>query len=216
MDQRPAFRKRSPYVAVFIFLWLVCLSAAPQAEIYQFVDQNGVMHLTNVPTQPEYEKVPASLLDGSKRVKAGKIPPSRLLWASLSRIRSKSCYDKHIKKACSRYGVDYRLVKAVIKAESAFNAEAVSPKGAQGLMQLMPETSKDLGVSDPFDPMENISGGVRYLKMLMKRFDNNIVLTLAAYNAGPEAVQKYGGIPPYDETKTYVRKVLDFYAFEVR
>jgi soluble lytic murein transglycosylase len=108
--------------------------------------------------------------------------------------------------------MDHNLVKAVIRAESAFDMQAVSPKGAVGLMQLMPGTSRDLGVMNPYDPYQNLDGGVRYLRMMMDRFNNNVAFALAAYNAGPEAVQRHGGIPPYEETQTYVRKVLEFYS----
>jgi len=102
-------------------------------------------------------------------------------------------------------------VKAIIKAESNGERFAVSPKGAQGMMQLMPFTSKRMKVSDPFDPVENIEGGVKYIKELMGTFRGNLVHTVAAYNAGPEAVRKYGGVPPYKETRQYVKRVLDFY-----
>ncbi|NPV87559.1 MAG: lytic transglycosylase domain-containing protein [Anaerolineae bacterium] len=110
-----------------------------------------------------------------------------------------------------RYDVDAQLVEAVIQAESGFNAGAVSPSGAQGLMQLMPDTARELGVTDAFDPQQNVDGGVRYLRQLLDRYDGNVALALAAYNAGPGAVHAYGGIPPYRETQEYVGRVLQNY-----
>ena len=107
--------------------------------------------------------------------------------------------------------MDSSLIKAVIKAESDFDYQAVSGKGAQGLMQLMPETATDMEVRDPFNPEENILGGTRYLSLLLNRFDNNKSLALAAYNAGPENVENYQGIPPYPETQTFVKRVLNYY-----
>ncbi len=120
-----------------------------------------------------------------------------------------SDYDPIIKRAAETYNMDFSLIKAVIDAESSFNPEAVSSAGAQGLMQLMPATAKALGVTDSFNPVENIMGGARYLKGLLERFDNNESLALAAYNAGPGRVKQYGGIPPFKETQTYVSRVLE-------
>ncbi|HFD87622.1 MAG TPA: lytic transglycosylase domain-containing protein [Gammaproteobacteria bacterium] len=119
-----------------------------------------------------------------------------------------SRYQSHIKTMARRYDVDSELIKAVIITESCFNPRAVSPVGARGLMQLMPATASMLGVSDPFDPEENISGGVRYLRMMLDEFNQNKKLALAAYNAGPNAVKKYGKVPPFPETQHYVKKIL--------
>lgn len=116
-----------------------------------------------------------------------------------------------INRYAKKYGVDKHLVRAVIQQESGGNCQAVSPKGAQGLMQLMPATAKILGVEDPFDPEENIKGGVKFLRDCLNRFNQNTALALAAYNAGPKAVEKYHGIPPYKETKRYVAQVLKAY-----
>jgi len=113
-----------------------------------------------------------------------------------------------IKEAATRYGVSEELIAAVIEAESQFNPRAVSAKGAQGLMQLMPATAATLGVEDPFSPRENIHGGVRHLRALIDRFDNNLPLALAAYNAGEGAVRTHKGIPPYPQTRAYVRKIM--------
>jgi len=114
----------------------------------------------------------------------------------------------HIREVASRYGMSAELVAAVIEAESEFNPRAVSRKGAQGLMQLMPETAATLGVDDPFDPRANIEAGVRHLRALMDRFGNDLPLVLAAYNAGEVAVIKYRGVPPYRETRAYVKRIL--------
>jgi soluble lytic murein transglycosylase-like protein len=120
-------------------------------------------------------------------------------------------YDRIIRKAAQRHRVDFTLVKAVIKAESDFDSKAVSRAGAQGLMQLMPQTAKELEVTNPFDPKENIQAGVRYLRKQLDNFRNNIPLALAAYNAGEGAVRRYGRIPPYDETRTFVDRVLRYW-----
>jgi hypothetical protein len=122
-----------------------------------------------------------------------------------------SDYGKAIRSACKRYTVDPALVRAVIMAESNFNPEALSPKGAMGLMQLMPDTAREMGVSDPFDPVENIHGGVGYLSRLLKSLNGDLSLALAAYNAGPERVKNYNGIPPFQETWSYINRVLDYY-----
>ena len=116
--------------------------------------------------------------------------------------------DEHIKEVADRHGVRADLVAAVIEAESEFNPRAVSRRGARGLMQLMPKTAATLGVDDPFDPKANIEAGVKHLRAMMDRFDNNIPLALAAYNAGEVAVIKHHGIPPYRETRAYVKRIL--------
>ena len=123
-------------------------------------------------------------------------------------IDSQAGMDAFIKKAAARYNVSPDLVAAVIEAESEFNPRAVSRRGARGLMQLMPDTAKTLGVDDPFDPRENIEAGVRHLRALMDRFGDNLPLVLAAYNAGEVAVIKHRGVPPYRETRAYVKRIM--------
>jgi soluble lytic murein transglycosylase-like protein len=117
-------------------------------------------------------------------------------------------YSQLIEAASKKYNISSNVIKAIITAESGFNSTAVSRTGAMGLMQLMPETAEALGVRNAFDPSENINGGVRYLRDMLSEFDGNLELALAAYNAGPNSVKKYGGIPPYEETQNYVRKVM--------
>lgn len=118
-------------------------------------------------------------------------------------------YQNLIQKASAKYGVDQSLIQSVIQTESNFNEKAVSKVGAQGLMQLMPATAKSLGVENAFDPQQNIEGGVKYLSQLLGKYNGNKELALAAYNAGPKAVEKYGGVPPYKETQQYVKKILN-------
>lgn len=192
-DKRPA---RASIIAVgaAILLASVLLAAAPgalRADIYRWVDDRGVVHFSNAPTDTRFRLyLKETGLTGKQFVKK---------------------YDKSIRRQANTYGVDPNLVKAVIKAESNYDHTAVSKKGAQGLMQLMPDTSRRLKVKNPFNPDENIAGGVRLLGKLLERFDNNLTLAVAAYNAGPRAVEKYRDVPPYKETRDFVVKVLKYY-----
>src|SRR5437870_11091622 len=168
------------------------------AQIYRLSEGDGTVHFTNAPTDPRYK----NLAGYSSGTSAGflRLPP-----ADTAR------YAAEIKAASERYGVPERLVQAVIRVESAFNPKAVSVKGAQGLMQLMPETASMLGVRNSFDPKQNIDGGVRHLRGLIDRFGNDLPLALAAYNAGEKAVVANRGIPPFPETRDYVTRVLYHY-----
>jgi soluble lytic murein transglycosylase-like protein len=123
----------------------------------------------------------------------------------------KSAYADHVRSVSEKYQVDWRLVTAVMKVESNFNPRALSRKGAQGLMQLMPDTAKMYRVKKPYDPQQNIEAGVKHLKKLITRYDNRLELALAAYNAGEKAVDRFNGIPPFTETQQYVQKVLNYY-----
>ncbi len=119
-------------------------------------------------------------------------------------------FEHIIKRYSEKYNIPEKLIKSIIKQESNFNPYAVSKKGAKGLMQIMPQTAKLLGIKDIFNPEENIEGGVRYLRMLLDKFGGDLIKSLAAYNAGPEAVEKYNGVPNYTETKNYIRNVLNY------
>lgn len=130
---------------------------------------------------------------------------------SVTATSSKSQILDMITKISEKHGVDDKLVKALIRQESGFNPKATSKSGAMGLMQLMPATAKGLGVQDAYNPVQNVEGGVKYLKSMLNRYNGNIILALAAYNAGPGAVDKYSGVPPYAETQNYVKNILANY-----
>jgi soluble lytic murein transglycosylase-like protein len=186
---------------------LTCGLAQPvHAEIYSFTDENGVMHFSNIPTDSRYVPFAGSGSDrAGKQITvrpAGRRPESAV----------KGQYGQIIETIARTYALESALIHAVVSAESGYNSTAMSKKGAVGLMQLMPETAQRYGVTDRFDPVQNLHGGARYLSDLLRMFNGNLSLALAGYNAGENSVVKYGyQIPPYAETRTYVPKVLDLY-----
>lgn len=191
-------------VALTLSVLWSCAPLAAVAQVYKWVDENGVVTFTNIapPGDREYQvlRFPCYAADPKCRsVSWEKVPLNT------------QAFRNEIQSAASFNAVDESLIRAIIHAESAYQPDARSPKGAQGLMQLMPQTATELAVGNPFDPAQNIEGGTRYLSQLLDEFDGDLDLAAAAYNAGPAAVYKYGGVPPYDETREYVRRVKILY-----
>ena len=187
--------KFSKIVCFSAFFILIAFVISVHADIYMYIDNNGVMHFTNAPTSNEHDyKVYIK-----ERTAVSK------------KFHSTDKYDKLITQASRKYDVDSRLLKAMIKAESDFDPQAVSRKGAMGLMQIMPQNFEMLNLENPFDPWQNIRAGAQYFKKMYERFNGKLALSLAAYNAGPTAVDRYKSIPPYQETEEYVRRVLRYY-----
>jgi hypothetical protein len=184
------------FLLSLLALLIVESGHSASANSIRVVYQEGVVHFTNAPASPG-PLMPEGPATESPRVEMPEPKAGR--------------YAAEIREAAERYGVEPRLVEAMISVESAFNPRAVSRKGARGLMQLMPQTAASLGVRNSFDPRENVRGGVRYLRNLLDRYGGNIPLALAAYNAGPQVVEGYGGIPPYPETVQYVQRILGLY-----
>jgi soluble lytic murein transglycosylase-like protein len=178
-------------VSVLFLAVLPFVSTPLWADVYRYVDKNGVWHFTNIKTDKRYTIF----------IRSARKTPAEYIKE----------YGSIINQASKRFGIDAHFIRAIIKAESGFDHKATSSKGAQGLMQLMPGTANDMAVEDPFDPEENIFGGARYFSLLLKRFKNDKILALAAYNAGPEAVESYKGVPPFPETKAFVKRVMDYY-----
>jgi soluble lytic murein transglycosylase-like protein len=170
--------------------------------MYRFEDEQGVVHYTNMPGDPRYSFV-------RKDPEPAAVKPAAEGGGAVS--RGLRAFAQVIRAAAERYGVDTRLIEAIVQTESAGNPTAVSPKGARGLMQLMPERAAELGVRDSFDPQQNVDGGVRHMRDLLQRFGGDVTLALAAYNAGEAAVRSHGGIPPFAETREYVRRVRAMY-----
>jgi soluble lytic murein transglycosylase-like protein len=161
------------------------------ADIYRFKDENGIWHFTNIPSDPRYR-----------------------LYIKTSGLKSRISivtYDEIIDKASKQFNVDPCLIKAIIKAESSFEPDAISKSGAQGLMQLMPSTAKDMNVKNPFDPEENIFGGTKYFSLLLKKFKRNRRMAIAAYNVGANTVVNHDSVPPIPQTRRFVDRVMEYY-----
>jgi soluble lytic murein transglycosylase-like protein len=214
MDSRP--------LLTVLLLLVISLPVSAGAAMYAYVDARGIFHYTNVPGNGRYKL-------SQRPAKRLKSPEDQLIKTIASRSgrqmsrttgqlargyryrTSPQALNRYIHVAARNHQVDPLLIKAVIKAESNFDPNAVSSKGAQGLMQLMPGTARDLKVTDPFDPLQNINGGTKYLRAMLDNFNGNVELSLAAYNAGPANVAPTGMIPDFPETQAYVAKVMELY-----
>jgi soluble lytic murein transglycosylase-like protein len=186
------------WVGLAIAVAVVSLAQAADAQIYVYKDSYGRTFFTDAPPHDGFTPYHSKAYLNRVSTPSGKAAVLK-------------SFDPAIRRASRQHGVSAALVKAVIAAESGFDPLALSRRGAQGLMQLMPETAAQLGVDDVYDPWQNIDGGTRYLCELIDRFPGELELALAAYNAGPEAVRQYQGVPPYAETRGYVRRVLSYY-----
>jgi soluble lytic murein transglycosylase len=183
----------TPYTLTILFFFSLLLAPSiARATIYTFTDENGVIHFTNVPTNSRFKPIPRTMPTNST-------------------VRYEYQYEPHIFDAARLYGIDPNIIKAIIKAESNFDRYALSSKGAKGLMQLMPETARDMKVANIYDPRENIFGGTKYFKKLFQLFDGDLDLALASYNAGLERVRYSRTIPDIKETRKYIKRVLNNY-----
>lgn len=189
------------YLRILLPILATFFPAFCEADIFKYTDADGVVHFSNVQGGGQY----------SLYLKEGPQPPPEVVSNPRISDTSKEWMYSYADTTSRNLGLSPALIRAIIKAESNGNRKALSPKGAQGIMQLMPFTAGRFKVKDPYDPVQNIEGGVRYIRELLDEFDGNVAFAVAAYNAGPAAVRKHKGIPPYSETRTYVRRVLDHY-----
>jgi hypothetical protein len=189
-------------MSVFILILSLFLAISEStADIYKYEDEDGVLHFTDAPTDRRF-KIFMRDIKKDRQLRTN----FRLTGC----VGNPAEFEPIINSCALEYGVDKSLVKAVIHAESGYDPNAISSKGASGLMQLMPKTARSLNVSNTFDPKDNIRGGVKYLKFLLDTFRGDVPLALAAYNAGLSRVAQYGGIPPFMETRNYVDKVMQY------
>lgn len=179
------------FLVAMVLLFAVITSSVIYADIYRYKDEKGILHFTNIRSDLRY----------TLYIKEARENPDAFI----------TKYDVIIKAASEKFNMEPSLIKAVIKTESGFDHTAVSSKGAQGLMQLMPGTADDMEVDDPYNPEKNIFGGTKYLSKMMERYNNDVKLALAAYNAGPDKVDEYKDVPPYKETKTFIERVMKYY-----
>ncbi len=223
-----------PRLPCYLFVWmrfpairalLVCLLALPAwagaGDLYSYVDADGVVHFTNVPNDRRFHKVTRTSdvggiyrvsINGRRNGAAAAMSTASVAPAAPAVRTSGDTYLHHIRAAAEKYRLPVPLLRAVMAVESNYNPQAVSEKGAMGLMQLMPRTARDMYVGDAYDPAQNIEGGARYLRTLANLYSGDMLKTLAAYNAGPDAVRRArGDIPDIPETREYVRKVLALY-----
>lgn len=188
-----------------LFSCLLLLTPAASADIFSYTDANGTVHFSNVPDSTRYK-----VFMRTPKERAPVLVESR--WRGGATMANRKIYAPLVEQAASQNQLDAALIHAVIATESGYNPRALSNKGAGGLMQLMPDTARRYGVTDLFDPAQNIQAGTHYLKDLLRMFNQDIKLALAAYNAGENAVIRHGNrIPPYRETVAYVPKVMDYY-----
>lgn len=195
---------RTQLTTVFFIMLTSLWAGLVHADLYAYTDENGILNITNVPSTDTRYKLLSKESNGRTWNKS----ITSLKTGARHTYKRSPGLDNIVQQAAQTHKVDAALVHAVIHAESGFNPNAVSPKGASGLMQLMPATARRYGVRNIFDPQQNVGAGVHYLKDLLKMFGNNPRLALAAYNAGENSVKRFGGIPPYPETTQYVSKVL--------
>lgn len=184
----------SGFLSAIVCVLGASIANATLADVYKFTDAGGIAHFTNKPSDPRYARM------------------SRVRVIATADLRMPDIYLPLLRKVAREHSIDQALLQAVMAAESGYDPNAISRKGAVGLMQLMPETARRYGVRNLYDPAENMRGGARYLSDLMQKFNNDMSLVLAAYNAGEDAIVRYGNrIPPYRETRQYVPRVMNFY-----
>lgn len=194
---------------ILLLLAALAIPIASEATMYAYLDANGNRHYMDIPDRGEKIKILAAKLNGHR----ARRPATKAIYASLKIVPmvDHATLDGYINTVAAEHNVDPQLVKAVIKTESNFDSMAVSPKGALGLMQLMPGTARDMQVNDPLNPLENIHGGTKYLRQMLATFNGDLRLSLAAYNAGPGRVTPNGMTVYIPETQQYVARVLDNY-----
>ncbi|MEK6589462.1 MAG: lytic transglycosylase domain-containing protein [Nitrospinota bacterium] len=178
-----------------------------------YMDKHGSIFFTDAPTHSGFVKIKETPKTAVRQKGAGKADKRKSVRQPSNNNVNKEILYKNVSHTAKRHNIDPDLIWAIIKMESNFNSEAISPKGAVGLMQLMPTTAKAYDVSDPFNPHQNIEGGIKYMRYLLIAFNGDLKLSLAAYNAGERTVLNYKNIPPFSETEMYVKKVISFYGY---